>query len=97
MGRGVVEHLLSGHAGHGFLKQMVDGHKGRAVPGPVGEMGDDLLRGVLLGALEKVGGGGRGDHAVLQHHIADLDGAQERFVFQFHEIVPFRFVLHSTL
>ena len=58
VGRRVVQHPLSGHAGHGLLKQVVDGHQCCAVPGTVCKMGDDLLRGILLGALEEVGRGG---------------------------------------
>lgn len=74
----------SAHDGHTFLIEMVEGDQRGAIPCPVREMGNDLLCGVLLCALQKVRGGGGREHPVFQHHVADFDGAEQRFVFEFH-------------
>ncbi len=94
LGRGIVDvkqvemagrHVNgAAHNGHRFFMQMVDGDHRSAIAGAVGKVLDHLVRGVFLGTLQEVGGGGGGEHPVFQNHISDLNGAQQRLVLQRH-------------
>ena len=77
----------SAHYRHGLLIEVVDGNQSGAILCAVGKVLDHLLGGVLLSALKEMGRGSGRKHPVPQHHVADLNGAEQCAVFQFHSIV----------
>ena len=75
------------HHRHRLLIEVVDGNQSGAILCTVGKVLDHLLGGVLLSALKEMGRGSGRKHPVPQHHIANLNRAEQCAVFQFHSIV----------
>ena len=74
------------HYGHGLLIEVVDGHQRSTILCTVCKVLDHLLGGVLLSALKEMGRRSGREHPVPEHHVADLDGAEQCTVFQFHNM-----------
>ena len=70
------------------LVKVVDGNGCCPAFRPLGKMGDNLLRGVRLGPLEKVGSGRAGHHAAAQNGAAHLQGCQQCLISQGHGYIP---------
>ena len=51
-----------------------------AVLGAVGQMGNQTIRGVLLGTLKHMGDARGGNHTVFQQDIANLNGRKQKLV-----------------
>ena len=77
------------HHRHGLLIEVVNGNQSGAVLCTVSKVLDHLLGGVFLSALKEMGRGSGRKHPVPQHHIADLNGAEQCAVFQFHSMYSF--------
>ena len=73
---------LYGRAAGAFVrphgKVQIDGCG--AVFGAVGQVGDQPVGGILLGALEHMGDACGGNHPVFQQDIANLNGGKQKLI-----------------